>query len=147
MPDYIGAAGAIVGVTISEMAALLFMAGDFVHTWRLEPANPADPIWTGLCPSSRPASSWHIPITLTSSSTSIITAVDNALVLGRLQHAGLLLTEDAARHLMGNYTGVQTVYPDPRRPDGGHHRLGDPRRHHLLYPEESSGAAKIVAPP
>ena len=112
MPDYIGAAGAIVGVTISEMAALLFMAGDFVHTWRLEPANPADRPDRALS-ILKTCLKLAIPITLTSSSTSIITAVDNALVLGRLQHAGLLLTEDAARHLMGNYTGVQTVYQIP----------------------------------
>lgn len=111
-PDYIGAAGAIVGVTVSEMAALLYMAGNFVHTWRLEPANPTDRPDSTLS-ILKTCLTLAIPITLTSSSTSIITAVDNSLVLGRLQHAGLLLTEDAARDLMGNYTGVQTVYQIP----------------------------------
>ena len=109
-PDYIGAAGAIAGVTVSELAALLYMAWDYLRTQRHTP-SPA--------PSERPDSAKRIlktclllaiPITITAASTSIMTAVDNALVLGRLQNAGLLLSEDAARSLMGNYTGVQTVY-------------------------------------
>jgi len=112
-PDYIGAAGAIAGVTVSELAALLYMAWDYLRTQRHTPL-PA--------PSERPDSAKRIlktclllaiPITITAASTSIMTAVDNALVLGRLQNAGLLLSEDAARSLMGNYTGVQTVYQIP----------------------------------
>ena len=112
-PDYIGAAGAIAGVTVSELAALLYMAWDYLRTQRHTP-SPA--------PSERPDSTKRIlktclllaiPITITAASTSIMTAVDNALVLGRLQNAGLLLSEDAARSLMGNYTGVQTVYQIP----------------------------------
>ena len=85
-PDYIGAAGAIAGVTVSELAALLYMAWDYLRTQRHTP-SPA--------PSERPDSAKRI------------------LVLGRLQNAGLLLSEDAARSLMGNYTGVQTVYQIP----------------------------------
>lgn len=135
MPDYIGAAGAIVGVTISEMAALIYMAVNFVRSRRLEPPAPRDRTDSALS-ILKTCLALAIPITLTSSSTSIITAVDNSLVLGRLQHAGLMLTEDAARELMGNYTGVPDRLSDSRRPDGGHHRLGDPRRHHLLYPAE-----------
>ena len=112
-PDYIGAAGAIAGVTVSELAALLYMAWDYLRTRRHAPSP---------LPSERPDSAKHIlktclllaiPITITAASTSIMTAVDNALVLGRLQNAGLLLSEDAARSLMGNYTGVQTVYQIP----------------------------------
>ena len=112
MPDYIGAAGAIVGVTISEMAALIYMTANFVHTRSLEPPAPKDRTDSALS-ILKTCLALAIPITLTSSSTSIITAVDNSLVLGRLQHAGLMLTEDAARELMGNYTGVQTVYQIP----------------------------------
>ena len=109
--DYIGAAGAIVGVTVSELVAVIYMAVDFCRTRREEPLR---------CP-DRPSSAERIlktlltlaiPISLTSASTSIITAVDNSLVMGRLQHA-LLMTEEAARNLMGNYTGVQTVYQIP----------------------------------
>ena len=106
-------AGAIAGVTVSELAALLYMAWDYLRTRRHAPSP---------LPSERPDSAKHIlktclllaiPITITAASTSVMTAVDNALVLGRLQNAGLLLSEDAARSLMGNYTGVQTVYQIP----------------------------------
>lgn len=109
--DSIGAAGAIVGVTVSELVAVLYMAGEFLHTRRLEPRRAGD----------RPDSTLSIlktclalavPITLTSSSTSIITAVDNSLVMGRLQGA-LGMSLDSARELMWNYTGVQTVYQIP----------------------------------
>jgi stage V sporulation protein B len=110
--DHIGAAGAIVGVTVSELVALIYMALEYRHTRRLNYHESDD----------RPSSTKHIlktcltlavPITLTSASTSIITAVDNALVMRRLQTAGLMLAEDAARELMSNYTGVQTVYQIP----------------------------------
>lgn len=109
--DSIGAAGAIVGVTISELVAVVYMAADFLITRSKEPRNPTDK------PNStkkilRTCLSLAIPITLTSSSTSIITAVDNSLVMGRLQSA-LGMTLDSARALMWNYTGVQTVYQIP----------------------------------
>ena len=109
--DSIGAAGAIVGVTVSELAAVLYMAWDFWKTRRSETYIASD----------RPENSYNIlrtcltlaiPISLTSASTSIITAVDNSLVMGRLQSA-LKLGEEAARSLMGDYTGVQTVYQIP----------------------------------
>lgn len=109
--DSIGAAGAIVGVTVSEVVAVIYMLVDFLITRSKEPRGIKD----------RPDSSKKIlktclalaiPITLTSSSTSIITAVDNALVMGRLQSA-LHMGLDEARGLMSNYTGVQTVYQIP----------------------------------
>ena len=112
LPDHLGAARAIVGVTISEMAALLYMTGNFVRTRLREPSDPADRP-DGALRILKNCLSLAIPITLTASSTSVITAVDNALVMGRLQHAGLHLEEQAARALMGNYTGVQTVYQIP----------------------------------
>ncbi|MBR1781516.1 MAG: polysaccharide biosynthesis protein, partial [Oscillospiraceae bacterium] len=108
----IGAAGAIVGVTISELVAVLYMVWDFLRTRREEPLigsdRPSDTLSI-----VRTSLSLAIPISLTSASTAIINAVDNSLVMGRLQHAGLHLTEEAARTLMGNYTGVQTVYNIP----------------------------------
>lgn len=110
--DYIGAAGAIVGVTVSELVALVYMALEFLRYRRSESAGTN----TKTSSAKKILSmclSLAIPITLTSSSTSIITAVDNSLVLGRLQHAGLMLTEEAARGLMGNYSVVQTVYQIP----------------------------------
>ncbi len=110
-PDYIGAAGAIVGVTVSELVAVLYMAWDFWRTRRSEPARALGK--TGSTQQIiRTCLALAIPISLTSASTSIITAVDNSLVMGRLQGA-LNMTEEAARSLMGNYTGVQTVYQIP----------------------------------
>lgn len=110
-PDYIGAAGAIVGVTASELVAVLYMVWDFRRTRRDAPLGTA-----GKTDSSRSilrtCLTLAIPISLTSASTSIITAVDNSLVMGRLQNA-LHMSEEAARDLMGNYTGVQTVYQIP----------------------------------
>ena len=109
--DYIGAAGAIVGVTVSELVAVIYMAVDFFQTRRDEPTRCTDRTDSAER-ILRTCLSLSIPISLTSASTSIITAVDNSLVMGRLQHA-LEMTEEAARDLMGNYTGVQTVYQIP----------------------------------
>lgn len=110
--DFIGAAGAIVGVTVSELAALLYMAAEFLRYRRGEPAGT-----NKKTDSSRRilknCLTLAVPITLTSSATSIITAVDNSLVMGRLQYGGLQLLEDEATALMGNYNVVQTVYQIP----------------------------------
>ena len=112
MPDHMGAAGAIVGVTASELIALLYMAFEQKRFRRVESpgtndrTDPSGVILTNCL-------ALAIPITLTSASTSIVTLVDNALVLRRLQHAGLMLAEDGARALMSNYSVVQTVYQIP----------------------------------
>ncbi|MCD8335371.1 MAG: polysaccharide biosynthesis protein [Clostridiales bacterium] len=111
-PDHIGAAGAIVGVTVSELVALIYMTAEHFHTRAKSPLVGNDQ------PDStrqilKTCLSLAVPITLASSSTSIITAVDNAMVMRRLQNAGLMLSENAARSLMSNYTGVQTVYQIP----------------------------------
>lgn len=112
MPDYIGAAGAIVGVTVSELAALIYMVWEFFR-YRQGESRGLDHHTTGWKHILRSCLTLAVPITLTSSATSIITAVDNSLVMGRLQYGGLHLTEDAATALMGNYNVVQTVYQIP----------------------------------
>lgn len=71
LPDHLGAAGAIVGVTISEMAALLYMTGNFVRTRLREPSDPADRP-DGALRILKNCLSLAIPITLTASSTSVI---------------------------------------------------------------------------
>lgn len=109
--ESIGAAGAIVGVTVSEAVAVVYMAVNFFRSRREEPAYGDDEP-EGSSGILKVCLSLAIPISLTSASTGIITAVDNSLVMGRLQNA-LLMTEEAARNLMGNYTGVQTVYQIP----------------------------------
>lgn len=112
MPDHVGAAGAIIGVTASEFLALGYMVVEQRHFRKSQPQNAQDvPDPAGKV--LKMCLSLAIPITLTSASTSIITTVDNALVLRRLQSAGLMLTEDGARALMSNYTVVQTVYQIP----------------------------------
>ena len=107
----IAAAGAICGVTLGTVLALVYMIVDYVRTRRSEPAGAAD---------RPPASSallkrllhLAVPITLTSSFMAIITTVDNSLVQARLQNAvGLSL--DECRTLMTNYSGVQNVYQLP----------------------------------
>lgn len=111
-PDHIGAAGAIIGVTASELIALVYMIVEQRRFRHLEPAGTdghTDTVKTIL----KNCLTLAVPITLTSASTSIITLVDNALVLRRLQHAGLMLAEDNARALMSNYSVVQTVYQIP----------------------------------
>lgn len=105
------AAGAIAGVTISELAALLYMGAEFLHTRRLEPPAGRDRPWSTkkilvVC------LSLAIPITLTSSATSVITALDASLVQHQLQNA-VGLTLDEMRHLYYQYTSVQTVYQIP----------------------------------
>ena len=109
--ESIGAAGAIVGVTVSELVAVVYMAAEYLHTRKLEPAGTQDKT-DSTKRILKTCLMLAIPITLTSSSTSIITAVDNSLVMGRLQ-AALGLELDSARSLMWNYSGVQTVYQIP----------------------------------
>ncbi len=111
-PDSIGAAGAIVGVTVSELVAVGYMFWDFQRTRREELPLHTREKTSASSDILRTCLSLAIPISLTSASTSIITAVDNSLVMGRLQSA-LDMSEKAARTLMGNYTGVQTVYQIP----------------------------------
>lgn len=105
------AAGAIVGVTLSELAALIYMAFEFLHTRREEPEGTDTDLWD----SRRILKTFlaiAIPITLTNSATSVITTIDTSLVMRQLQHAvGLDL--DAARGLFSNYSGVLTVYQIP----------------------------------
>ena len=69
------------GVTVSELVAVLYMTWDFWRTRRSEPARAL-----GKTSSTqqiiRTCLALAIPISLTSASTSIITAVDNSLVMG-----------------------------------------------------------------
>lgn len=111
-PDHIGAAGAIVGVTASEFIALAYMV---IEHRRFRPHEPrgTSKVTQSSLTILKSCLALAIPITLTSASTSIITLVDNALVMNRLQFAGILLNEDGARKLMSNYTGVQTIYQIP----------------------------------
>ena len=140
--DSIGAAGAIVGVTVSELAAVLYMLWDFLRTRKSEAAVRTDTPDDArsilkLC------LSLAIPISLTSASTSIITAVDNSLVMGRLQHA-LNMAEADARALMGNYNGVMTVYQIPAALMVAITASVIPAVTVYLYRKDKAGASRVV---
>ena len=102
-PDVV-AAGAITGVTVGTVVALIYMVLDFFLSRGREDTHGTD----------RPDSAGSIlanilkiavPITLSSSMVGIVTVIDSSLVQGQLQSA-LNLTEKASRTLYGNYSGA-----------------------------------------
>lgn len=108
-PDYIAAAGAIMGVTIGTIISLIYMALDHLrHRERAEDSEPCD----GGGVIFRRLLAIAIPITLSASMVSIITLIDTSLVQGQLQNA-LGLTLDESRALYGNYSACMTLYNLP----------------------------------
>ena len=108
-PDYIAAAGAILGVTIGTIISLLYMALDHLrHRERADASEVCDANGAIL----RRLLAIAIPITLSSSMVSIITLIDTSLVQGQLQNA-LGLTLDETRALYGNYSACMTLYNLP----------------------------------
>lgn len=105
------AAGAITGVTVGTVLALIYMCVNYLRTrWR-----------TAQLSQDRPDSSGRIfgdlmriavPITLSTSLVPIINVLDNALVLGQLQDA-LGMTEKASRALYGNYAVAVSLHNLP----------------------------------
>ena len=109
-PD-VAAAGAITGVTVGTVVALVYMVLDFFLSRGREDTHGTD----------RPDSAGSIlanilkiavPITLSSSMVGIVTVIDSSLVQGQLQSA-LNLTEKASRTLYGNYSGALNIYNQP----------------------------------
>ena len=109
-PD-VAAAGAITGVTVGTVVALIYMVLDFFLSRGREDTRGTD----------RPDSAGSIlvnilkiavPITLSSSMVGIVTVIDSSLVQGQLQSA-LDLTEKASRTLYGNYSGALNIYNLP----------------------------------
>ena len=109
-PD-VAAAGAITGVTVGTVVALVYMVLDFFLSRGREDTRGND----------RPDSAGSIlanilkiavPITLSSSMVGIVTVIDSSLVQGQLQSA-LDLTEKASRTLYGNYSGALNIYNLP----------------------------------
>lgn len=109
-PD-MAAAGAITGVTVGTVVALIYMVLDFFLSRGREDTHGTD----------RPDSAGSIlanilkiavPITLSSSMVGIVTVIDSSLVQGQLQSA-LNLTEKASRTLYGNYSGALNIYNLP----------------------------------
>ena len=109
-PD-VAAAGAITGVTVGTVVALIYMVLHFFLSRGREDTHGTD----------RPDSAGSIlanilkiavPITLSSSMVGIVTVIDSSLVQGQLQSA-LNLTEKASRTLYGNYSGALNIYNLP----------------------------------
>ena len=109
-PD-VAAAGAITGVTVGTVVALIYMVLDVFLSRGREDTHGTD----------RPDSAGSIlanilkiavPITLSSSMVGIVTVIDSSLVQGQLQSA-LNLTEKASRTLYGNYSGALNIYNLP----------------------------------
>ena len=108
-PDYIAAAGAILGVTIGTIISLVYMAIDHLrHRESADPNEVCDANGTIL----KRLLAIAVPITLSSSMVSIITLIDTSLVQGQLQNA-LGLTLDQSRALYGNYSACMTLYNLP----------------------------------
>jgi stage V sporulation protein B len=107
----IAAAGAIMGVTIGTLLALAYMFADYVKSRRAEPAGATD-VPQSTSTILKRILQLAIPISLTSSSMAIITAMDNSLVQGRLMTVwGMTETEMSAT--MTNYSSVQNIYQLP----------------------------------
>ena len=106
------AAGAIVGVTIGTVVALIYMLCYYFFVLRpqktVDRSRKTDSTGTILFT----LLSIAIPITLSSSMVGIVTVVDSSLVQGQLQNA-LKMTEDASRALYGNYAAALNIYNLP----------------------------------
>lgn len=105
----IGSAGAIMGVTISTVLALIYMA---IH--HLRDRNTAQ---SHDVPDKDGLLLWRllaigVPITLGASGMSILSLIDQSLVMGRLQSV-LGLTEEAAAALNGEYEFGMTLFTLP----------------------------------
>ncbi|MEA4933896.1 MAG: polysaccharide biosynthesis protein [Lawsonibacter sp.] len=105
------AAGAIVGVTVGTIVALVYMVLNFV-IGRMRDSHSASDIPEGSGHILTTLLKIAIPITLSSSMVGIVTLIDSSLVQGQLQNA-LNLSENASRALYGNYAGALNIYNLP----------------------------------
>ncbi len=108
-PDHIAAAGAIAGVTIGTILALVYMALNYL---RHRPAVRRGELCAPSGVLLRRLLALAVPITLASSMVSVITLIDTSLVQGRLQSA-LGYTLDQTRALYGNYSACMDLYNLP----------------------------------
>ena len=109
-PD-VAAAGAITGVTVGTVVALVYMVLDFwLSRGREDPRGDDRPDSAGSILAN--ILKIAVPITLSSSMVGIVTVIDSSLVQGQLQSA-LNLTEKASRTLYGNYSGALNLYNLP----------------------------------
>ena len=105
------AAGAITGVTVGTVLALVYMTANYLNTrgqTRLVGTDTPDSTGRIFGRLMRIA----VPITLSTSLVPIINVLDNSLVLGQLQDA-LGMTEEASRALYGNYAVAVSLHNLP----------------------------------
>ncbi len=105
----IGAAGAITGVTVSTVLALIYMIVNHLRT-RNSVVSADVPDRDSVL--MKRILAIGVPITLGASGMSILTLIDQSLVMGRLQ-AVLGLTEEAAAALNGEYEFGMTLFNLP----------------------------------
>ena len=107
------AAGAILGTTVSSLAAMLYMQIKVHRKYEMKPAVTKD----SDVPDGRKKILWDllkigIPITISTSIMSLIQLADAKITLTQLQNAAGY-TLDAARALNGSYGKAMTVYNVP----------------------------------
>ena len=107
----LAAAGAITGVTVGTMLALVYMGVNYLRTRRRTHQAGTDRP-EGSSTIIRNLLRIAVPITLSTSLVPIINLLDNAIVLGRLQDA-LNMSETASRTLYGNYAVALSLYNLP----------------------------------
>ena len=136
------AAGAITGVTVGTVLALVYMSVNYLRT-----RSRAGQVGT-----DRPDSSGRIfgnlmriavPITLSTSLVPIINVLDNSLVLGQLQDA-LGMTEEASRALYGNYAVAVSLHNLPGSFMTAFTAAIIPAVSAALARRDSAGAARIT---
>ena len=136
------AAGAITGVTVGTVLALVYMTVNYLRT-----RSRAGQVGT-----DRPDSSGRIfgslmriavPITLSTSLVPIINVLDNSLVLGQLQDA-LGMTEEASRALYGNYAVAVSLHNLPGSFMTAFTAAIIPAVSAALARRDSAGAARIT---
>ena len=105
-----GAAGAILGVTIGSVIAMLYMFVNHIRSRRDDPAGTDRPDSSRAI--LRQLLVIGIPITIGSSGMSIISTLDQSIALGRLQEV-LGISEQAAAALYGEYDFGMTLFNFP----------------------------------
>lgn len=104
------AAYAILGVTVGEALALVYMVLEYTRNRPM--GRPLTPATSSSGSIFRELMVIAIPITLTSSAVSVINLIDASVVQGQLQNA-LGMAEEQSRTLFGAYSGVQNIYNLP----------------------------------
>jgi len=106
----LGAAGAIMGVTVSTVLALIYMIFHHLRHRRELPQSSDVPQSHGTL--LRRILSIGIPITLGASGMQLLSLIDQSLIMGRLQDV-LGLSETAAAALNGEYEFGMTLFNLP----------------------------------